>query len=562
MQAGFGKSIINFILGSKGTPLMGYASLDQRAIQKESELFVRCVLLVGEKNNPVFSVCMEVCFASYQLKHDIVKYFERKDYAYKPIFSNLMLHAQNTHSAPGGYSSYLLHNLLSGGFNKNFYNALLEASIKAIEKSINSVNSAKIILNVSEIDEEKNLAFNRNLAAYNANKDVSLLSDNQTHLALNRWVKQLKIIDKNGAEKGIINWFGVHGNSVGPEKRLVSSDNKGYAASIFEKEMAENQGFVAIFAQEAAGDISPNYHGNALRWPRGKYEDSFKSAYFNGFLQYEKAVELCKQTEVDIPIIGTIKADSAFYDFSNLTLNEKYSDSGELSLGQASLGLSVIKGLDIDSKGVNAFTANLIAGWIKLNAFFNEAPLISSRKKRLRMKKLRRIQGNKEILIELEQKKIAGFKRLNNIPLADPFSDLLSIFKKAYQKRVTHKVDWWPSIIELQYIQIGSLLIIGIPGDITSQAAVRLKQAVMDASEHQFLDVIINSYANDYCGYICTPEEYDKQYYEGGFTVFGRETLGAFQTAYTELIKGSKQSALKTKRPKALSSEELEQMIF
>jgi len=146
------------------------------------------------------------------------------------------------------------------------------------------------------------------------------------------------------------------------------------------------------------------------------------------------------------------------------------------------------------------------------------------------------------------------------VPTANPFSNLLSTLKRYYKSGVSNHFEWWPSIIELQYLQIGSLLIVGIPGDITTQAGIRLKNTIMEASNFDFLDVIINSYANEYCGYICTPEEYDKQTYEGGFNVYGRETLGALQTAYAELVKGSRQSAVKNKKPKYYSIEELRKM--
>ena len=46
---------------------------------------------------------------------------------------------------------------------------------------------------------------------------------------------------------------------------------------------------------------------------------------------------------------------------------------------------------------------------------------------------------------------------------------------------------------------------------------------------------LINTYCNDYMGYVTTFEEYQEQAYEGGHTVYGQWTLGAFQTAFTRL---------------------------
>ena len=48
-------------------------------------------------------------------------------------------------------------------------------------------------------------------------------------------------------------------------------------------------------------------------------------------------------------------------------------------------------------------------------------------------------------------------------------------------------------------------------------------------------EVVAATYCNAYCGYITTPEEYDEQAYEGGHTVFGKHTLGAFLTRFRQL---------------------------
>ncbi len=43
------------------------------------------------------------------------------------------------------------------------------------------------------------------------------------------------------------------------------------------------------------------------------------------------------------------------------------------------------------------------------------------------------------------------------------------------------------------------------------------------------------TYCNDYMGYVTTHQEYEQQAYEGGHTIFGRWTLGAFQTQFEKL---------------------------
>jgi len=48
-------------------------------------------------------------------------------------------------------------------------------------------------------------------------------------------------------------------------------------------------------------------------------------------------------------------------------------------------------------------------------------------------------------------------------------------------------------------------------------------------------DVLAQGYANDYAGYVTTPEEYTRQRYEGGHTMFGRWQLPACQQEFARV---------------------------
>lgn len=47
----------------------------------------------------------------------------------------------------------------------------------------------------------------------------------------------LKLVSTDGTPIGMISWFAVHGTSMNNTNRLISGDNKGYAAQLFEKQM-------------------------------------------------------------------------------------------------------------------------------------------------------------------------------------------------------------------------------------------------------------------------------------------------------------------------------------
>ena len=95
-------------------------------------------------------------------------------------------------------------------------------------------------------------------------------------------------------------------------------------------------------------------------------------------------------------------------------------------------------------------------------------------------------------------------------------------------------MPWAPSIIPLQINKLGNIAFIAVPGEITTIAAKRLKAALTEKLSG--MEIIISSYANGFMGYITTPEEYDMQCYEGGHTIYGRNTLPVLIEAYLELL--------------------------
>ena len=95
-----------------------------------------------------------------------------------------------------------------------------------------------------------------------------------------------------------------------------------------------------------------------------------------------------------------------------------------------------------------------------------------------------------------------------------------------------------PHVLPLQIIVIGQLAFVGCPGEYTVTAGKRLEMTILNVLRERGVEsVIMCPYSNAYMGYVTTFEEYQLQNYEGGHTVYGQWTLGAFQTKYKELAK-------------------------
>jgi neutral ceramidase len=82
-------------------------------------------------------------------------------------------------------------------------------------------------------------------------------------------------------------------------------------------------------------------------------------------------------------------------------------------------------------------------------------------------------------------------------------------------------------IVPVQLVRVGRLYLIGIPGEPTIVAGLRLRRTVAPIVGAELADVLCVGYSNAYIHYVTTPEEYLEQRYEGGSTLFGRWELPA-----------------------------------
>jgi neutral ceramidase len=81
-----------------------------------------------------------------------------------------------------------------------------------------------------------------------------------------------------------------------------------------------------------------------------------------------------------------------------------------------------------------------------------------------------------------------------------------------------------PHGVPLISIRVGTRMIASIPGEATKQVGTRIRSAVRSSVAGSGIkDVVLSGLANEFILYITTPEEYDRQHYEGGNTQFGRQ---------------------------------------
>jgi neutral ceramidase len=88
--------------------------------------------------------------------------------------------------------------------------------------------------------------------------------------------------------------------------------------------------------------------------------------------------------------------------------------------------------------------------------------------------------------------------------------------------------DSFPNTAMFQLIRVNDTVILPIPFEVTVESrrriAGRVKREFVEAGENGIHHVAVASVSNGYFGYTTTPEEYSRQYYEGGHTLYGRRS--------------------------------------
>ncbi|MGH3714031.1 MAG: neutral/alkaline ceramidase [Micromonosporaceae bacterium] len=397
---------------------------------------------------------------------------------------NTMITATHTHCGPGGYSHHELYNGTTGGFRPKTYAAIVDGITEAAVRAHDDLAPATLRLAYGELRDasvnRSRVAFDRNPAADRAAFPDAI--DPQTTLLT---------VERDGRPVGAVNWFATHGTSMTNRNRLISGDNKGYAAYRWERLVAgidyadTAPGFVAAFAQTNAGDMSPNLN---RRPGSGPTEDELANTRIIGTRQYEAAAKLL--TEPGVTVTGGLDYRLTTVDLSDVEVRPEFTPDGRPHRTSPPYGgAAAFAGTD-EGPGFPGFRQERNPVWDRLS---------------------------RHVVYPLSRR------------LADAQAPKGLVLPGGALNRVRPMVaERFP----IQLLRIGPLHLIGIPGEVTIVAGLRLRRTVAAIVGAELRDVLVAGYSNGYLHYVTTPEEYDAQRYEGGSTLFGRWELPALaQTA-------------------------------
>lgn len=557
-----------------GVGMLGYGMYFNIVKGVETDLYARAYVIEdGTTGRKVVFVNAEIAFITVAVRRGVMKKLERKHAELGYTEDNVFLSAQHTHSAPGGYSHYGLYNMAVPGFVPEVYQVIVEGIVEAIVAAEANKKPGKIKLGYSSFALDKEVAFNRSIKAYNRNPEVKEeIPEEKSEAAVDRDMTMLYFEAEDGTPIGSVNWFGVHTTSISNDNHRICSDNKGYAARYVEESMMKkgHPEFQAAFAQGPAGDVTPNWIvDRKKKWTRGKFEDDFESAKFNGRIQHDVAMEATDNAQGQSEIPTGIDYGLAFADFRNIIVDPEFAwDDKDARTGPACHGVAFFEGTK-EGPGMEpviAALAKTLTRGVK-TAEMAKAKLSKPEIAQPILDKYR-IQGVKDILVEAGECRILGTKDIKNLVIPNWADPAVHAFKKFHANGSLGDKPWTPQVLPLQIAVIGNIALVGVPAEITTIAGKRLQNTVKDVLGPRGIDhVLVTSYCNAYCGYITTYQEYQAQCYEGGHTVFGEHTLGAFQTKFKELaIEMTKpfneRQALKKDRPTEFTDDEISRRSF
>lgn len=516
---------------------MGYADPSQVGTGLRQRIYSRA-FIVGEIDKPKqrsLYLVLDTQSGDTAVRHGILEGLKELGSEYEFYGkSNVAVTGTHSHSGPGAWLNYLLPQITSKGFDRQSYRAIVDGALLSIRRAHEALTPGYLSVAETQIHDAN---INRSPYAYLANPDQERA---KYQYDVDQTMTMLRFQNaRDGKDMGVLTWFPVHGTSMLGNNTLISGDNKGVAAMLFEKDInssGEQSGeFVAGFSQANVGDTSPNVLGaycedgsgekcnfedstcgtgskrNKMCHGRGpmfrKKDQGASSCFEIGRRQYvgAKALYLAMITNSK-PLKGPVRSLHTYRDFSNMTV--RHPNGSMINTCPAALGYSFAAGTTdgpgaFDFKQNNTGSPNANPVWSVVRNFLRE-PSESQKA----------CHAPKPILLDVGE--------------------------------IDRPYLWTPNIVDIQLFRIGQLLVIVSPGEATTMAGRWWKESIArSASSLSLISpddnnkgpiVVLGGPANSYTHYIATEEEYNIQRYEGASTLYGPHTLNAYINITTSLL--------------------------
>jgi len=492
------------------TALFGWGIADNVPTGVGAPLAARALVIEDGARRRFALVVCDLGMISTALRREV----ERRALALGLVASEaaLMLAATHTHSGPSGHAAHLLFAAAAPGFFPELVDVLADGIVAALREAALRLEDARLFAGTGLVPLDAPVAWNRALSAYNANEGVVPVRPGREAEAVDRRMTVLRVDARTGRPLGLVSWFGLHATAIHSDRRVVHPDHKGLAAARFEA--SETSGFVAIFAQGAAGDVTPNRRASPRGFDVGESDDDFESARMIAEVEVEVARGIAARLGPSDELAPHLAFAMERRDFFAAPVSSDHAGGRRaVTTTPPSLGLGFLSGT---REG---------PGW--LGAFPELGPRAASLARRFGLDPPR--------LVQLGVGARARF--LGILPANHPVFRLVPSERVRWFAREVNKrggEPWVPRYLPGQIVRLGgrALTIVGLPVEPTTIAAQRIERTLRGALGER---VVVAGYVNDYASYLTTPEEFDVQRYEGAASLYGRHALGAWCTWLDEL---------------------------
>jgi neutral ceramidase len=484
-----------------GLPLQGMADENQVATGVESPLYARA-FVVSEPQSAgggcVALIVADIWAGTRRVKRGVLT---RLMATFGAVFTeeNVLLAGTHTHSAPGGFSGMLLYDydFTPGGCDEATVACIVDGCVRAVEMAHANLAPGRIYVDRGEVVD---CGRNRSEPAYLCNPQAERDhwgADTDREMLLLKFVA----VDDGGEERpvGALNWYPIHPTDRGQTNTLVCGDNKGYASSLFEAQMRsdrqEQEPFVAAFANANCGDVSGNVELGHI--PDGV--DDRAQMEKHGRQQFEVAERLFRTATEEVT--GPVEHRHTRVNLANVRTGASGARTWPAALGISFAAGSSEDSVPVPDLGINEGTT---AG---------------------------NLSDGDAIIAGLAS---LGLSTIFGVPVIDQATAVAEreghlpkpvVFLPGIEQRPAV-----PQVLPVQLLRIGTIAVVGIPGELSTMAGRRLRTTLLDTMPAIGVKyVALGTYANEYSQYITTLEEYSSQQYEGASTLFGPHTLEAYQ---------------------------------
>ena len=521
--------------------------------------------IVETNGEPQVYVSAELVHMTESIKPGVLKELKKRGLS-QYNEQNTMIAATHAHSSTSNTSWYALYDLINGvpGYDDESYEVIVLGIADAIEAATEDLAPGSVTLAYGNTNID---SYNRSLLAARANKNYTTTAKNDTRESWSSVSKEMSLLTfKHDGEGdiGMLSFFPSHGTSNGIDNILVSADHKGYAAYYVEK--AKGGDYVAAFAQEDTGDVSPNEPNKkdvtkAFKRPADvdKSLDEIENQIVDGRQEADAALWLEEGGKgvTTINLTKTAATNYSVVDFSDIKVDKKYigdhympyDDIENARTAEPCIGAGIIagdeEGAPVDNAREGAvkhtFVQNKDGTWTKQKVDFNEIDLSGLEKlfdplwpyamKILKSDEFDEDQMEKVVCLAVGHR---GWE-LTGKPLMEPETPL-------------------------QIFRIGEVALLACPFELTTEQGRRTKDVVQKTLAKAGVKHVVNAtYSNAYSQYMVTREEFAEQHYEGATDLFGPWSGAALTQELdrmaNDMVKGkvSKSTAsLRTEQPAAL----------